>query len=362
MYENILTDFLREKTDKSDSERIQRAIDATPNGILCIPKGDYEIASPLFIKNRCSLDMHPAARLIATEEMEFVLTYNGNANFHELTLYNDDGSIYDNLGLFIRGGDIDACGKSSCLLIANAHHYTLSNISLHNGKKYGLCVGGDVGGRIYELVANNVYCKCTMKGLSGNIGIYTNEHDGHYTDCFVVDYTTGIKLVGGANRLTRCHVWGGTIPPKSISIREWSEFYGKNKKVLIAGQYNDEVDANILEYGVPEMLVNSVSFDITGGINVIDGCFADTAEIGYLVKGDNNIITNCGFFNNKLMGLRNTLAIKNEAKGLVVTNSFFTNATETDRYYEGDPDTVTWQNNSVEKAESSESYFAKQNK
>ena len=49
MYDNILTDFLREKTDKSDSERIQRAIDATPNGILCIPKGDYEIAAPLFI-------------------------------------------------------------------------------------------------------------------------------------------------------------------------------------------------------------------------------------------------------------------------------------------------------------------------
>ena len=162
MYDNVLTDFLRFDSDKSDSERIQRAIDATENGILCIPKGDYEIADPLFIKNRCSLDMHPAARLIATEEMEFVLSYDGNANFHELTLYNDDGSIYDNLGLFIRGGDIDARGKASCLLLANAHHYTLSNISLHNGKKYGLRVGGDVGGRLYELVANNVYCKCTM--------------------------------------------------------------------------------------------------------------------------------------------------------------------------------------------------------
>lgn len=359
MYDNILTDFLRKETDKSDSERIQRAIDATPNGILCIPKGDYEIATPLFIKNRCSLDMHPAARLVATEEMDFVLTYDGNANFHELVLYNHDGSIYDNLGLFIRGGDIDACGKASCLMLANAHHYTLSNISLHNGKKYGLCVGGNLGGRLYELVANNVYCKCTMTGLGGNIGMYINEPDGHYTDCFVIDYSTGIKLASGANRLTRCHVWGGTIPPKGKSIREWSEFYGNNKKLLNSNQYTAEVDARILECGVPEMLVDSVAFDIRSGINVIDGCFADTAKIGYLVKGDNNIITNSGFFNNKLMGLRNTIAIKNESNGLVVTNSFFTNPTGMDRYYEGKPDTVIWQNNSVEKI--SESYFAKPN-
>ena len=75
MYDNILTDFKRLCEDKSDSERIQRAIDATENGILCIPAGDYSIKTPLMITNRCSLKMHPAARLIAEDEMDFVLTY-----------------------------------------------------------------------------------------------------------------------------------------------------------------------------------------------------------------------------------------------------------------------------------------------
>ena len=358
MYDSILTDFVRLDNESDDSPRIQRAIDATPNGILCIPKGDYKIASPLFIKNRCSLDMHPAARLIATEEMEFVLTYDGNANFHELTLYNNDGSIYDNLGLFIRGGDIDANGKASCLLLANAHHYTLSNITLHNGKQYGLCVGGNLGGRLYELVANNVYCKCTMSGLSGNIGIYTNEHDGHYTDCFIIDYTTGFKADGGANRLTRCHIWGGTIPPCGKNMKEWSEFYGNNKKLLIKKQYTEEVEEVILKYGIPEMLINSVAFELNSGINVLDGCFADTATIGYLIRGKNNIITNCGFYNNKIMGLRGTLAIKNESKRLVVTNSFFTNTTGTDKFYEGERETVTWANNNADEKEIFEAYFA----
>jgi hypothetical protein len=82
----------------------------------------------------------------------------------------------------------------------------------------------------------------------------------------------------------------------------------------------------------------------------------------YLIQGEDNIITNCGAFNNKLMGLRNMIAIKNESERLTVTNSFFTNATGTDRCYEGNPNTVMWQNNSIEKDEISESYFSKQNK
>ena len=89
MYDTILSDFLRYDGETDDSPRIQRAIDATPNGILCIPKGDYKIASPLFIKNRCSLDMHSAARLIAVEEMDFVLTYDGNGDFNLFIIYSN---------------------------------------------------------------------------------------------------------------------------------------------------------------------------------------------------------------------------------------------------------------------------------
>ena len=108
MYDNILSDFLKSDLDKSDSERIQRAIDATENGILYIPKGDYSIKTPILIKNRCSLKMHPAARLVAEQEMDFVLTYKPDGAYHKLTMFNADGSVYDNLGLFIEGGDIDA--------------------------------------------------------------------------------------------------------------------------------------------------------------------------------------------------------------------------------------------------------------
>jgi hypothetical protein len=348
MFDNILTDFPRLDNESNDSPRIQRAIDATTNGILYIPKGNYDIASPLHIKNHCSLDMHPAAKLIASKEMDFVLTYDGTSNYIELTVY-ENNEIYDNLGLFIRGGDIDGNGLASCLLLANAHHYTLANISLHNGKKYGLSVGGEIGGRLYELVATNVYCKCTMSGLKGNVGFFVDEWDAHFTDCFVVDYTTGFRINKGFTRLTRCHVWGGTVPPEGMSFKEWSQFYYNNKMQAQMGANFDEIEGKIFERGLPEMLIDSIAFEINSDANVLDGCFADTAAIGCLVRDKNNIIINCGFHNNKLMGLRNTVAIKNESQNLAVTNCFFTNATGTDKFYVGDCEAVKLTNNNIEK-------------
>lgn len=344
MYDNILTDFKKLECDKSDSERIQRAIDATPNGILCIPKGNYDIKTTLTITNRCSLHMHPAARLVASESMDFVLVYNADGNYHNLTLFNDDNSVYDNLGLFIKGGDIDGNGLASCLAITNAHHYTLSDISLHNGKEYGLYIGGKFGGHIYELVCNNVYCKCTMKGLSGNVGIWSDKHDAHFNDCFVIDYTVGMRMLGTANRISRCHLWGGTVPPKNYSVEEWSEIYGQRKLGLTDGVYGKGIEDSEYENNVPEMLLNSIAFDMIGACNILDGCYADTAEIGFYIHHDTRII-NCDFFNNKLMGLKKSTAIKHTGGRLDVMLSLFRGTAGSEVLYEGTGQNVFWTQN-----------------
>jgi hypothetical protein len=344
MYDNLLTNFPKLDGDKSDSERIQRAIDATANGILCIPKGDYSIKTPLLITNRCSLKMHPAARLIAEAEMDFILTYNAKGDYHKLTLFNEDGTVYDNLGLFIEGGDIDGRGMASCFAITNAHHFTLTNIALHNGKEYGLYVGGKNGGHIYELVCNNVYCKCTMKGLSGNVGIWSDKCDAHYNDCFVIDYTVGMRMLGAANRISRCHLWGGTVAPKNYSMEEWSDIYGERKRKLINGVYGNE--KSDCQNDVPEMLENSIAFDIQGWYNVLDGCFADTAQIGYQIAAHTRLI-GCDFFNNQLMGFKTSTAIKHTGGELTVIASTFRATVGTEKLYEGDGENVNWQNNFV---------------
>ena len=340
MYDHILNQFPRLEGENSDSPRIQRAIDATPNGILCIPKGDYEITETLYIKNRCSLDMHPAARLIAKKEMEFVLEYAADGNYHELTLFNEDGTVYDNLGLFIRGGDIEGNGLASCLAITNAHHFTLTNTALHNGVKYGLYVGGNRQGHIYELICNNVYCKCTMKGLSGNIGIWSDKHDAHFNDCIVVDYTIGMQMWGSANRITRCHLWSGTVPPLDISVEDWSKIYGERKMKLNNGVYGVQ-EQQQYQNSVPEMLIGSISFDIHGGCNVLDGCYADTAEIGYQIHSDTSLV-NCDFFNNKLMGLKQSTAIRHLGGHLVVMSCAFRGTVGTEKLYEGSCENVAW--------------------
>ncbi len=355
MHDTLLSDFPRLPHESDDTPRIQRAINSTENGILCIPKGDYEIASPLFIKNRCSLDMHPAARLIAVNKMDFVLEYNSEGkNYHALTLFNDDGSVYDNLGLFIRGGDIDGNGLASCLAITNAHHFTLTNTALHNGKSYGLYIGGDRGGHIYELVCNNVYCKCTMKGLAGNVGIFSDRHDAHFNDCFVIDYTVGMRMLGTSNRITRCHLWGGTVPPKNISVKEWSDIYADRKAKLASGVYEEIKEEYQNE--VPEMLLNSIAFDLQGAYNVLDGCYADTAETGFLI-GNRTRLINCDFFNNKLMGLKKSTAIKHIKGNLSVISCVFRGTVGTEILYEGDKENVEWISNTTDGGDSMKNCF-----
>lgn len=341
-----LTDFPRLAGEADDAPRFRRAIEAAPNGVLAVPKGDYDIGSPIVVTNRCSLQMHPAAHLVAREKMDFVLTWDGNGDCHSLALFEEDGRLYDNLGLFIRGGDIDGNGLASCLRIGNSHHFTLADITLHNGLGAGLAVSRWNGGHLYELMASNVCCKCNMAGLAGSVGVDVGVSDCHFTDVVIVDYTVGIRSAEGANRFTRCHVWGGTVPPRGMDARGWSGYYGANKKKRYAGRWTDADEKALLSRGVPEMLAGSVAFDAIGGGNVFDGCYADTAEIGFRVR-NGAVLVSSGFYNNPLMGLRKSTAIVHEGGKLRVAFCDFKRAAGTEKLYEGDGRNVTWLANSV---------------
>jgi hypothetical protein len=59
------------------------------------------------------------------------------------------------------------------------------------------------------------------------------------------------------------------------------------------------------------------------------------------------------------MGLRNTIAIKNESNRVTVSKCQFTNATGTDRIYEGKKETLVWSCNSVDEEAVFSEYFVK---
>ena len=342
----VLSDFPRLAGETDDAPRFRRAIASAANGILAVGKGEYSIATPLVVTNRCSIEMHPAAHLFATARMDFILTWDGHADYHALSVFNADGSVYDNAGLFIRGGDIDGRGLASCLRIGNAHHFTLADVVLHNGRKVGLDISRWNGGHLYELIANNVYCKCTMKGLAGNVGVNVGVSDCHFTDVIVVDYTVGIRVTGGSNRFTRCHVWGGSVAPRSMSMREWSDYYAENKKLNMSGKWTAEREAELLAKGLPEMLEKSVCFDCPGGGNVFDGCYADTGVIGFNVPSG-AILTNCGSYNNPRMGLREMTAIVHNNGSLFVTGCTFQGPTGKEKLYRGSWKNVVWQSSTA---------------
>jgi hypothetical protein len=340
-YDANLADYPRLPGEKDDSPRFNRAIAAAANGVLLVPKGEYDIATRITITNRCSLSMHPAAHLVARAKMDYVIFWDGNADYHALSIFNPDGSVYDNANLFIKGGDIDGNGLASCLAIANSHHFTIADITLHNGLKSGLCITRETGGHLYELVANNVYCKSTISSLAGNIGIDCQTSDCHFTDCIVVDYTKGIRSSGGANRFTRCHVWGGTVPPKGMSFKAWSDAYALRKVLEGKGEWTAEKERRHLALGVPEMLPNSVAFESIGPANVFDGCYADTAEIGYDIRSS-ALIVNSGFYNNPRMNLRKSTVIVHRGGDLRVAFCDFRGGANCEKLYEGSGKNIEW--------------------
>lgn len=300
-----LSGFPRLPGESDDSPRIQRAIDANPSGVLFIPAGLFEIAETLMVTNRCSLELNKSAILRAVKPMDYVLEVD-NTKAEKLP---QGDSRNDDYNLFIVGGRIDGDGLASCLNIVRFTHFTMRDMTFLNGKKTGLRVQGG-----YELIANNLYFKCVRPGLAGNCALYTTGGDSHYTDCVAVDYTIGFRLgKGGSNRLTRCHVWGGPLPP----VREGEP---------------------------PEMLKDSVNFWVDRASSVIfRDCYADTGKTGYLIDGWDTRMLGCSYFNNKCFGLDGIVIIKHQFGRLLVADGGFVKNTSDVKVYVGTGD-VAWSN------------------
>ena len=289
-----LTDFPRLAGETDDAPRLQRAIDATKGGVLYLPRGDYDIASTLIISNRCSLLMHKSATLRAVAEMDYVVRVRHRG-------------VWDYLDFlcFIRGGAIDGNGLASCLSLESYWRQSLDDIKIFNGKKYGLYVGG--GGA--EIVANGLYFLCRKHGLAGNTAMFLQGNDSHYTDVHILDWTTGVVVKGCSNRLTRFHVWGGSLPP------------------LHPGD-------------IPEMLPGSTAYRIEGHSTILRDCYADTAQIGFDIHNAWEVrILGCSFFNNRDHGLNDLLIVRQtgDSGALLVGDCVFTRTgpDERIRVYEG---------------------------
>ena len=87
-YDVNLKDYPRLAGESDDSPRFNRAISAAPNGVLHVPKGEYDIGSMILITNRCSLSMHPAAHLVARSKMKYVIFWDSDDFFDLEALEN----------------------------------------------------------------------------------------------------------------------------------------------------------------------------------------------------------------------------------------------------------------------------------
>lgn len=290
--DHSLDEFPAEAGEPDDTARLQRAVNASCDGTLTIPRGVYRVSAPIRVTNRCSLQLNKSAVLKAVAPMRYVL---------EVDARSFGSGVSHDYNKFVRGGVIDGNGLASCMRLTGFAHFTLADTTFLNGKTYGLRVDGG-----YELIANNLYFKCLMPGLAGNSAIYVNGGDSHYTDCVVVDYTYGIhQVAGGSNRYTRCHVWGGPLPPAKP---------GEDR----------------------EMLKDSVNFKLAGGgSTILRDCYADTGKTGYEIAAWDTRLLGCSYFNNSGFKLDDVTIIRHPRGRLLVSECGFCKNMPKTRVYEG---------------------------
>ena len=263
-------------------EDLQAIVDAAAapsgTGVAEIPPGVHELTRPLMVTNWVSLAMHPRAVLRAAADMDFLIVWDGQWKRELEGLWRRDNRS-------ITGGTLDGAGRASCLLMTNCWHVTLRDVAFYNGRKYGMLVR-----KGNEVFGTGLTFRTMMPGLEGNTALRVDASDNHFTDVVAIDYTTGIHIDWGANRLTRCHVWNGSLQSK-----------------------RQDVPAETLE--------QTVAFRVDGGGHILRDCYADTAKIGFLVGGKDMRLFGCSFYCNRRMtnldGLTAVATVSTNASVLV---------------------------------------------
>ncbi len=319
IYDVTLADYPRMENETGDSGRFMRAVNDCAGGVLFVPRGVYEIDAMLEVTNCCCILMHKSAVLKAVKEMDYVLKYDAAASYPDLQecdghLIPSDDHDAEDWNLFVTGGYIDGAGLASCMCLNSFKHFTMRDISFRNGRRFGLKIEDTGSMWTYELVAQNLYLKCTMPGLAGNAGISSNGGDSHFIDCVVVDYIIGFELLGGgSNRLTRCHVWGGPIPSRS-------------------------------EGELPEMLIDSVNYVLSSYDAILTDCYADTGKTGFRITQPARLI-GCSYFNNYTYQMDDVTVIDHVSGELMITNCMFRKTSPNATLYKGDNENVIWRDN-----------------
>ena len=304
MWDVTLDDFPRLAGETDDAARLQRAVDATGNGrVLCLPHGLYEASRTVWVTNGASLLLHKTATVRATAKMDHLFHVENAAKW----AWTGQHPSFDQAPFFT-GGHLDGNGLASCLYLNRYLRYTVRDVVFVNGFPYGFHVGRSGS----EIVADNLYFRTNKRGLAGNIALFTEGNDSYYSNISAMDYTIGLKTTGAANGFFHYHVWGGPIPP-------------------------------VAKGRLPEMLENSVCFDLGGHMNILRDSYADTGEVGFKVSGWGQQIVGCWFLNNTYFGMKDVTVLEQDPASvdLLIADCCFQASGPETKLYRG-PGAVKW--------------------
>ena len=245
-----------------DTQRLFRAVESNPGGVVVFPKGVYRLSRSLHIRNHCSLHLAKDATFLAVEPMDYIVEWNGGME-----------NLFHDYGMFISGGVFDGGGISGGIRLRNIHHFTMNNTWLKDCK-VGLCVGNKEDYKNYELYASNVYMRNGI-GIPDSVGLWIPSHADHYFDGIViVDYQTGFRLDCGSTYMSKCHSWVTNV--------------------------------------IPDM-TKTIAYDLGGSCNTLSDCYTDTAQIGLRIRGSNYRLSHVfGYHNGTWYGGKNHVFVSYE--------------------------------------------------
>lgn len=249
----VVTDYVKSNTGEDISYQLQKIINQNPQSVIYFPDGEYVISTPLRTSSAgqvsVSLKLSDNAVIKASDDWKGsdAMILLGGAN--EQNDINVPGSNY-----YLEGGIIDGNGKAKGVSIEHGRETSVRDVTIVD-TPLGLNVkfGANNGSSDADIENIRIY----GNGTVNSTGLLIQGWDNTFSNIYIANVQTGVKIETAANLLRDIHV--AYVPSTRINA-----------------SYN-----------------LSVGFLDRGDRNWFDNCTSEGFATGFQVYSSRSILSSC---------------------------------------------------------------------
>ena len=194
--------------ETDDTTLIQNLIDNNPHKTLYFPAGTYKVTNTLKIKagndNQVNLELDKNATITSTSSISYLFTIGVDGN-DAYTRYSEGGQVHINGGNFSGNNITDAVIKLS----AKQKETHLTNLMVRDVETNatGIHVVPNGGDNSSDVIIQNVSVQGKGSDFAST-GINLEGYDNKLTKIFIQKVKVGMVITGGGNFIDGCHILG----------------------------------------------------------------------------------------------------------------------------------------------------------